>query len=117
MKNVFLGIFSMNKIQVICCLSLMLVAIFIYADQAAKAVLPKEVKSAQELLSGWVNKLQNNSSEQIVKQFGAPSVKSTWEFESKKEPLYTYNLTDKIDLDMYFLDNKVIKVSLQILSD
>lgn len=80
--------------------------------------LPKEIKEAREKLAGWVNKLKNNTNEQIVKQIGKPSEKATWEFGGKKELLLRYKSTspDSI-LELYFHGDRVVTASLQLLSD
>lgn len=79
--------------------------------------VPNDVKASQETIEAWMNKLKNSTDDQIVKQFGKPAEKSTWEWQGKHELLLRYK-TDKPNsiLALYFVDDRVITVSLQLLS-
>lgn len=79
--------------------------------------VPNDVKASQETIEAWMNKLQNTTDVQIIKQFGKPTEESTWEWLGKKELLLRYR-TDKPNstLALYFVDDRVITVSLQLMS-
>ena len=79
--------------------------------------VPNDVKASQETIEAWMNKLKNCTDDQIVKQFGKPTETSTWEWQGKNELLLRYK-TDKPNsiLALYFVEDRVITVSLQILS-
>ena len=79
--------------------------------------VPNDVKASQETIEAWMNKLQNSTDVQIVKQFGKPTEKSTWEWQGKNELLLRYKTAQPNSiLALYFVDNRVITVSLQLLS-
>jgi hypothetical protein len=86
--------------------------------QQPTATLPKVVKKAQEKLAGWMNALPKNTEEQIVKQLGDPSQRTSWEFDGKKELLLKYQPAGpKMTLELYFLGDRVISASWQLLSE
>ena len=73
-----------------------------------------ELTNAQE----WLNSLISQTEEQIRGQIKGPSKPTAWNFEGKLEPVIEFKVgTAGHLLLLYFYENKVIKASLQLLSE
>lgn len=85
--------------------------------EAPSAGIPNDVAEANQKASKWVNSLKGKSDARIVAELGNPTERLTWEFEGQKELRFRYSLaTSKGTLELYFVRDHVITVSLQLLS-
>jgi hypothetical protein len=105
----------MLRLLVTCCFGLACIGC---AGEQPPLNLPKEVKGAQEKLAEWVNGFKDITHNQVVDKLGVPSEKATWEFNGKNQLLLRYKATSpKTTLELYFLGDRVVTASLQVLSD
>lgn len=85
----------------------------------AAAALPKQTLEPSRSLARWLNSLRNRSANQVAQELGPATTKSSWEFQGKQELLLNYEFREapKVKLQVYFLEDRVIKASYQLLSD
>ncbi len=78
---------------------------------------PQDVSTGLSTAQTWLNGLTSQTEEQIRKRFGNPSETKTWNFQGKDEPMLEFKLgAQGHSVLLYFYKEKVIKASLQMLS-
>jgi hypothetical protein len=107
----------MNKVLVSACFALVFCGSCFQNEDQVPVSLPKEVKTAQEALTRWLNGFEHKTKDEVEKELGVTTDKATWEFRDRKELLLRYKTSEKGYLHLYFFDERVIKVSLQVLSE
>lgn len=82
------------------------------------AGVPKEVVEASDKTGKWINSLKGKSNEQIVGELGKPTERLTWNFDGKPELKLRYtSLLPKSTVELYFVGDRVVTVSLHVLSN
>lgn len=80
--------------------------------------LPVNVSESLRTIQEWVNGFQSKSEQEVRKILGDPTLTKTWDFNGTDQPVLKYRLQgDGRELMLYFFRGKVIKISLQFLSD
>jgi hypothetical protein len=106
----------MNRLIVVTCLGLA-ICTAVSAEQQPRRPVPGEVRRAEKTLSGWLNRFTGKNRDEVEKMLGAASENATWEFRGKKELLLRFRISAKGTLDLYFFGTRVMKASLQLLSE
>lgn len=85
----------------------------------AVAALPKRTLEPSRSLARWLNSLRNRPASQIAQELGPATTQSSWEFQGKQELLLNYEFrgSPKVTVQVYFLGDRAIKASYQLLSD
>jgi hypothetical protein len=108
----------MHRLLAALFLGLTAIAVGTRADEPLPPDLPKEVKDARAKLDDWVNSFVHKTSQEILKELGAPTDRTAWEFMGNKELLLHYKTAaPKSILALYFYKDRVVTSSLQLLSD
>lgn len=86
---------------------------------APPAALPKPAADSSRTIVSWLNSLNGRTASQVASELGPPTEQRTWDFRGKQEVLLHYELTGspKAVVQVYFLGDRAIKASLQLLSD
>ena len=107
----------MNKVLSVTFLGLIITGVIVFAQEQPAPSLPKEVKRGQQILADWLDSFVHKTQEQIEKQLGTATDKTTWAFEEKKELLLRYKTSENGTLSLYFRSHRVIKASYQLFSE
>ena len=79
--------------------------------------LPKEVDGGQRILADWLDGFVHKTQEQVEKQLGTATDKTTWDYKGKKELRLRYKTSEQGTLSLLFLGRRVIKASYQLFSE
>ena len=79
--------------------------------------LPNEVRVGQQSLADWLNNFVHKTQEQVEKQLGTKSEKTTWVYQEKKELRLAYKTSEQGTLTLYFLGSRVITANYDLNSD
>lgn len=80
--------------------------------------LPADPAKALRVTHQWLNTLNQKSPEAIKKLLGEPKVQRTWSIHGKDEPVWDYEVSNSNQrIMLYYYNGKVIKGSLQLLTD
>ena len=74
-------------------------------------------RKARQVVLLWMNNLLEKNADEVALSLGANPAKEEWEFNGKKELKMQHKLDEHSSLTIYFLHEKVLKVSVHILSD
>lgn len=85
------------------------------AQEKQVAKVPKEVQQADKVIIDWLKGLKGQTDKEIRKALGDPAEETTWLNKGNKEPLLKYKLGESTSLSLYFFDERVVTVSLQLL--
>jgi len=101
---------------------LLVATVLPYASLLAKSsahVLPERALEPSRNLGQWVNSLRDRSASQIAEELGTATERRSWKFHGKKELLLHYEFAGppKATVQVYFLGDRAIKASIQLLSD
>ena len=75
------------------------------------------MNGGQQVLSDWLDGFVDKTQEQIEKELGTASEKTTWDFKEKKELRLHYKTSEKGTLTLLFLGHRVIKASYVLFSE
>ncbi|MBL7663265.1 hypothetical protein JNK13_11000 [bacterium] len=97
------------------------VSFFLMLPQHAWSVEPPPaVSQALDGMHGWLNGFESKSLSAVREQLGEPTNQGTWDVQGKKEPFLEYQIKStkrQHTLLLYFFNGKVIKSSIQVLSN
>ena len=95
---------------------LLLLPIIAGADDPKPPKLPSEITTAKQTIRTWTNTLVGKTEDQVVSTLGKDFEKESWDFKGKAELKLKYVVDEQATLLVLFLDEKVLKVSFQVLS-
>lgn len=105
----------MKRNFVLLCLSLTL--LMAGSSSSADVNYPGEFQSAEKAIAAWMSQWKGKSQRQVEGQLGAPVERSTWDFQGAKPPKLLYKTPGKGRLELYFIEDRVITVSFQLITD